>query len=50
MKGEDDKVSRLMYHARMVAFALLCGVGLFLMLIGIYIVGLWFGLWHIQDR
>jgi hypothetical protein len=45
-----DKRDRLMYHARMVAFAFLGGVGLFLALIGVFFVGLWLGIWHIEDR
>jgi hypothetical protein len=50
MKGADDRGSRLMYHARMFVLALLGGVALFLMLIGVVFVGLWLGIWHIEDR
>jgi uncharacterized membrane protein len=50
MRSMDDKGSKLMYHARMFALAVLGALGIFLMVIGVVVIGLWLGVWHIYDR
>jgi hypothetical protein len=50
MQKMDDRRSRLMYHARMFALAVLGGVTIFLALLGVIFLGLWLGIWHIEDR
>jgi hypothetical protein len=50
MQRIDDKRSNLMYHARMFALATLGGVALFLMGIGVIVIGLWLGIWHGEFR
>jgi hypothetical protein len=41
---------KLMYHARMFAFAMLAGVALFLALVGGFVICAWLEIIHIEDR
>jgi hypothetical protein len=44
------KGSKLMYHARMFAFAMLAGVAIFLTLVGGFVICAWLEIIHIEDR
>jgi hypothetical protein len=46
----DDRGSKLMYHARMFAFAMLAGIALFLTLVGGFVICAWLEIIHIEDR
>jgi hypothetical protein len=50
VKQEPDIRSRLRYHARMFALAALAAVTIFFALLGVAFVGLWLGLWELEDR
>lgn len=50
MKQTDDRASRLMYHARRFALAVLGGVTILLTGMGVIFLFLWLGIWHIEDR
>jgi hypothetical protein len=47
---EEDLRSKLPYHARMLAFSLVCGVTIFVLVIGVVFLLLSLGVWHIEDR